>query len=136
VKCQSVMTLIAVAAAASSSRFASGDAVAGKGKCAFCATCHAVTGARPANARPNPAGRNYGYLVKKLRAFRDGSRRDSLMQPMARSLSDGHIDDLATYLSKQAVAPCAGKSRWAKRHGNVRQITATISGTTWRQGCA
>jgi cytochrome c553 len=48
---------------------------------------------------PNLAGQQEGYLVKQLQAFRDGVRDDSLMTPMAKTLSDADIDNLAAYYS-------------------------------------
>ena len=106
---QFVVTLIAVTAVASGSAFASGDAVAGKNKSAFCATCHGVTGVSPTDTWPTLAGQKYGYLVKQMKAFRDGSRKDSLMEPMAKSLSDEDIENLAAYFSKQTGVPCTSK---------------------------
>jgi cytochrome c553 len=35
--------------------------------------------------------------VKQLHAFRDGVREDPLMTPMAKTLSDADIDNLAAY---------------------------------------
>jgi cytochrome c553 len=46
---------------------------------------------------PNLAGQQPGYLVKQLRAFRDGTRSDPMMTPMATPLSDDDIANLAAY---------------------------------------
>lgn len=37
--------------------------------------------------------------MAQLKAFRDGSRKNAIMQPMAKNLSDTQIANLATYLS-------------------------------------
>jgi cytochrome c553 len=46
---------------------------------------------------PNLAGQQQGYLVKQLKAFRDGSRSDPMMTPMAKPLTDGDIANLAAW---------------------------------------
>ena len=76
-----------------------GDAVAGKSKAASCAGCHGATGVSNNPMWPNLAGQQAGYLAKQLRAFRDGSRSDPMMGPMAKPLSDADIDNLAAYYS-------------------------------------
>ncbi|NOR39859.1 MAG: c-type cytochrome [Gammaproteobacteria bacterium] len=76
-----------------------GDVAAGKGKAASCAGCHGATGVSNNPMWPNLAGQQAGYLAKQLRAFRDGSRSDPMMGPMAKPLSDADIDNLAAYYS-------------------------------------
>ena len=76
-----------------------GDPEAGKAKSAVCAACHGGTGISPTPAWPNLAGQKQGYLVKQIKAFRDGSRKDPSMQPMVANLSDEDIDNLAAYYS-------------------------------------
>jgi cytochrome c553 len=76
-----------------------GDAEAGKAKSATCAGCHGVTGVSSNPMWPNLAGQKEGYLVKQIKAFREGIRTDPLMSPMAKPLSDEDIDNLAAYFS-------------------------------------
>lgn len=76
-----------------------GDAAAGKNKSAACTGCHGVNGVSSNPMWPNLAGQQEGYLVKQLQAFREGVRDDSLMTPMAKTLSDADIDNLAAYYS-------------------------------------
>lgn len=92
---------VAVLMVSSGSAFANGDPVAGKAKSAFCAGCHGPTGVSLNDMWPNLAGQRYGYLVKQLKAFRDGTRKDPLMGPIAGPLSDQDIENLAAYFSKQ-----------------------------------
>ena len=74
-----------------------GDAEAGKTRAAACAGCHGAAGISSNPLWPNLAGQQPGYLVKQLRAFRDGARTDPMMSPMAMPLSDADIDNLAAY---------------------------------------
>ncbi len=76
-----------------------GDAAAGKTKAASCAGCHGAAGVSSNPVWPNLAGQQAAYLVKQMKAFRDGSRNDPMMGPMAKPLSDSDIDNLAAYYS-------------------------------------
>jgi len=75
------------------------DAEAGKSKALACSGCHGEAGISSNPMWPNLAGQQMGYLVKQLRAFRDGGRSDPMMSPMAMPLSDADIDNLAVYYS-------------------------------------
>lgn len=76
-----------------------GDPEAGKDKAASCAACHGPAGISANPEWPNLAGQKEGYLAIQLIAFRDGTRENILMSPMAKSLKDEDIDDLAVYFS-------------------------------------
>lgn len=76
-----------------------GDAVAGKAKAAVCVGCHGIDGIGTSPLWPNLKGQKLAYLVKQLKAFRDDTRTDSTMGPMAKGLSDEDIENLATYYS-------------------------------------
>jgi cytochrome c553 len=90
--------LLVVSLGSAGAAFA-GDAAAGKVKSAACTGCHGVNGVSSNPMWPNLAGQQEGYLVKQLQAFRDGVRDDPLMTPMAKTLSDADIDNLAAYYS-------------------------------------
>ena len=74
-----------------------GDAEAGKGKAAACVGCHGEAGISSNPLWPNLAGQQQGYIVKQLRAFRDGTRTDPMMSPIAMPLTDADIENLAAY---------------------------------------
>ncbi len=78
---------------------AAGDAAAGKSKSTLCAACHGAKGISANDMWPNLAGQKQGYLVKQIKAFKDGSRNDPMMSPMATPLSDDDIVNLAAYFS-------------------------------------
>lgn len=90
--------VVGVAMAASGSVLA-GDAAAGKAKSSTCVGCHGAAGISNNPLWPNLAGQKEAYLVKQLKAFRDGSRPDPMMAPMAKPLSDDDIANLAAYYS-------------------------------------
>ena len=76
-----------------------GDVAAGKAKSATCAGCHGGNGVSMVPMYPNLAGQKEMYLVKQLKAFRDGTRNDPTMGAMAKPLSDADIDNLAAYFA-------------------------------------
>ena len=76
-----------------------GDAAAGKAKSMTCMACHGAAGISPTGIWPNLAGQKEAYLVKQIKAFRDGVRVDPMMAPMVKALTDTDIDNLAAYYS-------------------------------------
>jgi len=82
---------------------AAGTKEAGQTKSTACIACHGLDGNSANPEWPSIAGQNNAYLVRQLKAFRDGQRQNPLMTPMATPLSDQDIDDLAAYFSAQTV---------------------------------
>ena len=76
-----------------------GDAAAGKAKAIVCAACHGATGVSANPMWPNLAGQKDQYMIKQLKAFKSGERKDPLMTPQAASLSDADMANLAAYYS-------------------------------------
>ncbi len=74
-----------------------GDVEAGKAKSAICAACHGANGISPSPLWPNLAGQKEAYLVKQIKAFKSGERKDPSMAPMVAALTDADIENLAAY---------------------------------------
>ncbi len=89
----------ALALAAAMPLHAAGDAAAGKAKSALCAACHGPAGIAVADMYPNLAGQNQTYLISALNQYRSGARTNPIMKPMAASLSDADVENLAAYFS-------------------------------------
>ena len=79
-----------------------GDAAAGQAKSALCAACHGATGISANELWPNLAAQKEGYLIKQMKAFRDGVRSDPLMSPMSKALTDTDIENIAAFFSSQS----------------------------------
>jgi cytochrome c553 len=92
--------LVAIAAimTLSSGAFAA-DIAAGKAKSAVCAGCHGPAGVSSNPLWPNLAGQHDQYIIKQLKAFKAGTRKDPLMSPMAAPLTDADMENLAAYFS-------------------------------------
>ena len=100
-KQHAVVALALALGTVSMATLAAGDAAAGQAKAGICAACHGPTGQSPNDLWPNLAGQKQGYLVKQLKALRDGTRTDPMMSPMAKPLSDADIDNLTAFFSSQ-----------------------------------
>ncbi len=76
---------------------AEGSASAGAQKARTCQVCHGTGGHSTDPNYPVLAGQHAKYLQKQLRAFREGTRKDPIMNGMATPLSDQDIEDIAAY---------------------------------------
>ena len=95
-----IMSLSAVLSAAPA---VAADAAAGKTKAAACASCHGADGNSANPEWPSLAGQHEKYLIKQLAEFKDGTRANPLMSPMAAGLSEQDMADLAAYFSSQPL---------------------------------
>jgi len=78
---------------------AAGDAAAGKSKSVVCAACHGADGNSSNPMWPSLAGQHAPYMVKQLKDFKSGARKDPVMAPMAKPLSDQDMENLAAYFA-------------------------------------
>ncbi len=92
-----MLTSAALLASSFSTSTLAGDIEAGKASAAICASCHGAAGISTMDMWPNLAGQKTAYLAKQMTAFRDGVRKDSVMNSIAIDLSDADIDNLAAY---------------------------------------
>lgn len=74
-----------------------GDIAAGKAKAATCGACHGATGISAVPMYPNLAGQKEVYLVKQLKDFKSGARKDPVMSAMAMPLSEADIANISAY---------------------------------------
>jgi cytochrome c553 len=95
----SAVLACAMAAATASEAAAAGDVSAGRHKALACQTCHGLDGKAKLPEAPNLAGQNATYLVKALKDYRSGARKNDMMSLVAPTLKDQDVDDLAAYFS-------------------------------------
>ncbi len=93
------LTLAVAATVMMASPAFAGDVAAGKAKSGTCAACHGATGVSAVPMYPNLAGQKEVYLVKQLKDFKSGARKDPVMSAMAAPLSDDDVANLAAYFS-------------------------------------
>jgi cytochrome c553 len=80
---------------------AAGDIDAGKAKAAPCAACHGADGNSPTGAFPIIAGQYQDYLVRAMKDYQSGKRKNPIMTGFAAPLSDQDREDLAAYFASQ-----------------------------------
>jgi len=81
--------------------FADGDVARGATKATVCSACHGPNGNSTSPEWPRLAAQNAVYIVEQLRLFRSGVRNNPVMKPLASTLSDQDIDDIAVYYEAQ-----------------------------------
>ena len=96
-KKQVISLLAASVLALSASSAIAGDAAAGKAKAASCAACHGASGVSMVPTYPNLKGQKAAYVVKQLKAFKSGARKDPTMNAMSKPLTDADMANLAAY---------------------------------------
>lgn len=91
----------AAASDAVSVPFTTGKAASGEAKAALCTACHGPNGNSVNPEWPRLAGQSAIYIAAQLKLFRSGVRNNPIMKPLAASLSDQDINDLAVYYEAQ-----------------------------------
>ena len=76
-----------------------GDAAAGKAKAQSCVSCHGMNGKSTNPNNPNLAGQKKNYLIKAMKAYKSGDRKDPMMNSLMGSLSDADMENLAEFFS-------------------------------------
>lgn len=84
-----------------------GSVEAGKARAVTCGACHGVDGNSVNPVWPSLAGQHATYIVGQLGAFKNGKRKDVLMNAQAIALSNDDMANLAAYFSEQDAAPRA-----------------------------
>ena len=87
------------------------DIEAGKAKVAqVCAACHGANGVSVSDTIPNLAAQRAGYIEAQLKALKDGSRKNPIMNAIAAQLSPDDISNVAAFFSTQPGADKGAKS--------------------------
>ena len=69
---------------------------------AMCANCHGSEGRTvEKSAVPPLAGLPRDYLIQQMQAFKDGSRKATVMHQISKGFSDAQIASFADYFSAQ-----------------------------------
>ena len=82
------------------------DIEAGKAKVAtVCAACHGANGVSVSDAIPNLAAQRAGYLESQLKALKDGSRKNAIMNAIAAQLSADDMANVAAFFASLPGRP-------------------------------
>ena len=88
-----------------------------------CAACHGETGVSVADTIPNLGGQRARYLEEQLRALKEGARKNSMMNTIARQLSASDIVNIAAYFSSQ---PGAGSQKTSDFMPTIAKTNAAM----------
>ena len=91
-----------------------------------CAACHTADGSRGIPANPILQGQHADYLVKQLTEFKSGKRDNAIMKPMASTLSDGDMRNVAAFYASKTAKPGLSKN----------PATVALGMKIWRGGIA
>src|SRR5712664_4955282 len=97
------------------------DIEAGKAKVAtVCAACHGASGVSVSETIPNLAAQRAGYIEAQLKALKEGTRKNPIMNAIAAQLSPEEMANVAAYFAAQPGAEKGAKSSFlpnvAKTH--------------------
>jgi len=130
--CALLATLLASAPWAAEEPAVPGSAEA---KAEICAACHGPLGRSVTPEWPSIAGQTEPYLRVQLELLRSTERYDATMSPMARTLNDADIRDLAKYYSEQTLPSKSAPSRTFEMGGTIYEQGRAASGTQACKDC-
>ena len=90
------LTLFALPALA-----ASGDPDVGRKKSEPCKACHGEAGISATPEFPNLAGQHADYMAAVINHYKNGKRKNAIMQGQVANLSQKDILDLSAYYARQ-----------------------------------
>ncbi|HUQ51402.1 MAG TPA: c-type cytochrome [Gammaproteobacteria bacterium] len=99
------LAAMSVAAQEGAAAAAEGSVEAGRTKSVTCAACHGADGNSLTPDWPMLAGQHANYIVRQLKAFKNGERTDVTMKPFADMLSEQDMLDVAAYFASQTPTP-------------------------------
>lgn len=82
---------------------AEGNADEGKNKARACQVCHGQGGRSHNPTYPRLAGQHAKYIVKQLKAFKAGTRKDPIMNGMASTLTEDDMEDVAAFFESNGT---------------------------------
>lgn len=112
---------------------AAGEALAKKGGAGVfaCMSCHGPNGeGQAAAAYPRLAGQHPAYLLKQLKEFAGGQRKNPQMEPIAAALSEQQMRDVANYYA--SLPGWRAKSDTSQPHDTTGYHLATRG--NWDEG--
>jgi cytochrome c553 len=74
-----------------------------------CAACHTADGSRGIPTNPILQGQHADYLVKQLTEFKSGKRDNAIMKPMASTLSEADMRNVAAFYESKTAKPGLSK---------------------------
>ena len=121
--------LVVFAGAASGAAVMAAGTDAQREKAAPCSACHGDEGRSVLADIPSLAGQPKQFITTQLVMFREGNRKNAVMNALAAPLSNAEISELGNYFAAQAAAP-VGKPLAADAAGAGRGLVEKLGCTT------
>jgi len=125
--------VVALALAGAACAAAAQPSDAQRQKAAPCAACHGDEGRSATADVPSLAGQPKQFITTQLVMFREGNRKNAVMNAMAAPLSNADISDLGSYFAAQSAQP-AGKALAAEAATAARGLTEKLGCVTCHGG--
>ena len=112
-------------------RMGAGNPVAGKEKSAMCQGCHGEDGNSASPDFPKLSGQYAAYIIKQIKDFQSGARKDPVMSDMAATVTENQdLLDIAAYFAsqKQMKGTKPEDNEWAKTRFTDGNGCATCHG--------
>jgi cytochrome c553 len=119
----------AVLALAAASAGAADLTDAQRQKAAMCAACHGEEGRSATADVPSLAGQPKQFITTQLVMFREGNRKNAVMNAIAAPLGNTDISDLGSYFTAQSAAS-AGKALGADTAASARGLAEKLGCVT------
>lgn len=105
-------TTVSFAATPAPAKAAKPDLVAGEAKfSALCVACHGADGNSSTPVNPKLAQQHPEYLMKQLREYKSGARKNAIMQGIAAALTDDDMKNISFWLASQKAKPGFAKDK-------------------------
>lgn len=102
--CATLIAALCAAVFVAAHPAAAADPVLGKKKVAgTCAMCHGIDGIAKNPEAPHLAAEQATYIIKQLKAFKDGTRKHPQMSIIAKSLSDDDMANVAAWYASLKI---------------------------------
>ena len=76
--------------------------------------CHGADGNSPSDGFPKLAGQGEAYLLKQLKDFKSGARKNAIMSGQVAALNEDDMANLAAFFASKKMSPGAADKKLAK----------------------
>lgn len=118
--CIALLAIVSVAHASEEKKVVKADAAKGEAlyntgdaarNITACIACHGAAGNSSIAENPKLSGQHGAYIHKQLVSFKTGERKNAIMAPIAKGMTEEDMQNLIAYLAKSKPTPGAAKNK-------------------------